>query len=117
MMQTALAESIGTHVYIGVDCKQCRKFTVLREIARGTEIADALGQHQLKCADGHQNLYAVGDFYTLESSTSYAPNTSTRRGGLWERFGRLGSGKELFLVSLILAQVLALMFVLLWRYL
>ncbi len=89
---------------------------MFREIARGTEIGDALGDHQLKCADGHQNTYVVGDFYTLESSTSYAPSTSARRGGLWERFGRLGSGKELFLVSLILAQVLALVFLVLCRY-
>src|SRR5882672_10122071 len=104
MIHASLAESIAMHVYIGVDCKQCRKFTVFREIARGADLDDVVRDHQLRCVDGHQNTYVLGDFYTLESSTPYAHRGFTRRSGLWEKFARSGSSKELFLISLLLAQ-------------
>ena len=88
------------HVYIGVDCKQCQKSIIFREIERGTEIDQGIGDHRLKCRDGHQNTYAFGDFYTLESNTPYAPSRSNRGHGF--------AGRELLVIALSLALILSL---------
>ncbi len=111
-LRTSQAESGAMHAYIGVNCKQCQTFIAFREIARGTEIDDAMGDHQLSCAKGHQNTYALGDFYTLESSTSYVPSSPSRHGGPWGKFGPPDSGRELRLIALALALVVLVV----WRY-
>ncbi len=113
----ALPESLepqaeAMHVYVGVDCKQCRKFIAFREIAPGADNDTPTGNHQLRCANGHQSTYVPGDFYSLESSASYEPNSPIRRTGAWEKFGPPDSGRELRVAALVLAFAV----VLAWRF-
>jgi hypothetical protein len=59
------------HVYSGVDCKECKSFIAQREIVAGAADSQPAGEYRLSCAQGHVNTYTAGEFYTLESETTY----------------------------------------------
>ena len=72
------------HIYIGVNCKKCRKPIATEKITpeqRDTQQGRVFKERELKCLIGHRDTYASEDFYIFESSISLPVSVSPGRSG------------------------------------
>jgi hypothetical protein len=70
------------HIYIGVNCKKCRKPIAIEKITpeqRDAQQGRIFKERELTCFIGHRDRYVSEDFHTFESSIALPVSVSPGR--------------------------------------